>query len=309
MATDGGKFVDAEGTPADAVVDLPPDAQAAWVLQAVPAALVQRPGDPTSHEYYGVTTTGELSRRPGPGAPATLARELGTPTQSKATGTPAVASWAPGRVDVFVRGADKVIHQTWLKDGVWRDWGTLGDMQMTSDPAVATWGADRLDLFARGPGNELRHIWYEVGWSIRGWEDLGGSLASHPAVVASRPQRLDVFARGQAGDVLHLYFDTAWSTAGWVSLGGAANLGISATTRRASIADVYAADSGGRLKLMRVWLSGRTEWLETPISVKGEFRAVALGPRQVSILELGPGGELSARTLQYPDDRSPGPTP
>jgi hypothetical protein len=74
------------------------------------------------------------------------------------TSDPAVASWAPGRLDTFVRGGDNALWHKWFQGG-WSNWESLGGV-LTSDPAVASWSPGRLDVFVRGGDNALWHKWY-----------------------------------------------------------------------------------------------------------------------------------------------------
>ena len=48
------------------------------------------------------------------------------------TSDPAVCSWAPGRLDVFVRGTDNVLWHKWFQGG-WSGWESLGGI-LTSGP-------------------------------------------------------------------------------------------------------------------------------------------------------------------------------
>src|SRR3569833_2919476 len=83
-----------------------------------------------------------------------------------ATSAPAVASWADGRLDVFVRGTDSALWHRWYSGG-WSGWENLGGT-LTSAPAVTSWGANRLDVFARDTGSRLVHKWRN-GTSWSGW--------------------------------------------------------------------------------------------------------------------------------------------
>jgi hypothetical protein len=127
---------------------------------------------------------------------------------------PAASSWAPGRLDVFVRGTD---NQIWHKfyAGGWSTFSPLGGGTMDS-PAAVSWGNGRIDVFVRGTDNQLWHTWYANGWS--GWEPLGGGLASGPAVTTWGPGRLDVFVRGTDNQLWHKWYANGWS--GWQPLGG-----------------------------------------------------------------------------------------
>jgi hypothetical protein len=130
------------------------------------------------------------------------------------TSGPAVTSWAPGRLDVFVRGTDNALWHKWFSNG-WSGWESLGGV-LTSDPAAVSWGPNRIDVFVRGTDNALWHKWFSNGWS--GWESLGGGLTSGPAVASWGSNRLDVFVRGTDNALWHKWWANGWS--GWESLGG-----------------------------------------------------------------------------------------
>jgi hypothetical protein len=136
----------------------------------------------------------------------------------------AVASWAPGRLDQFVRGFDgAVYHKAW-QNGWFPSadaYESLGGFT-TGSPEVVSWGPNRLDVFVRGGDMALYHkAWNGSAWSpsVTGWENLGGILVSHPTVVSWGPNRLDVFGIGIDGALYHKAWDgAAWS--GWEGLGG-----------------------------------------------------------------------------------------
>ena len=75
---------------------------------------------------------------------------------------PTVASWAPGRLDVFARGLD---GQLWRRgcDGAWASWELLGG-GFNLRPAAASWAEQRIDVFARGLDSQLWHLAYDHGW-------------------------------------------------------------------------------------------------------------------------------------------------
>ena len=127
---------------------------------------------------------------------------------------PAVCSWAPGRLDTFVRGGDNALWHKWYSGG-WSGWEKLGGV-LTSDPAAVSWGNGRIDTFVRGTDSALWHKWYSGGWS--GWEKLGGYLSSGPAVCSWASGRLDVFVRGGDNALWHKWYNGSWS--GWERLGG-----------------------------------------------------------------------------------------
>src|SRR5215469_2167306 len=120
-------------------------------------------------------------------------QDLGGPI----TAPPAVASWAPHRLDVFAAGTDNQLDHKWWDGSTWHNFQTLGGV-FKEGPAAVSWGPNRIDVFVRGIDDHLGHLWWDGGqW--RGWEDLGGPLASGPAVSSWALNRLDVFAKGASG--------------------------------------------------------------------------------------------------------------
>ncbi|HEX6677798.1 MAG TPA: BNR-4 repeat-containing protein [Actinomycetes bacterium] len=136
---------------------------------------------------------------------------------------PSVASWAPGRLDVFTvnshGGLDHLFHAT-----RWSRWEHLasrgpGGLRYASPVAVTAWGPRRLDVFATNSGRRLvEHRWFDGmgggGW--RGRELLGTGpdrLAVAGMAVASwAPRRLDVFTSElHAHGLLHYWFSGRWN--------------------------------------------------------------------------------------------------
>lgn len=137
------------------------------------------------------------------------------------TSAPAVSSWAPGRLDVFARGADNALWHKWYA-GSWSGWENLGG-GLHSAPAAVSWASDRIDVFVRGTDDRLHTlVWDGTRW--HNWAALGTpsatvKLASAPAVASWRPNRLDVFVRGTDNALWHrAWQDNQWY--GWASLGG-----------------------------------------------------------------------------------------
>ena len=131
------------------------------------------------------------------------------------TSPPAVASWGPGRLDVFAAGADgQLVHRAF--DGEWDDWHTLGGI-FKGGPAAVSWGKNRIDIFVQGMDDHLGHFWWN-GEQWRGWQDLGGPISSPPAVASWESKRLDVFAAGPDGQLVHKRWNGTWND--WHTLGG-----------------------------------------------------------------------------------------
>lgn len=169
--------------------------------------------------------TNGADERPSAGPELAQVASAGTRDWISAGGTansgPAICSWADGRFDVFVRGADNAVwHRSWDQTE-WSSWESLGG-NIASDPAAVSWGPGHIDLFARGRDNALYRKVFDGGAWSKDWEKLGGSLASSPAVTSWAPGRLDVFARGTDGALYQKTFETGWTD--WVKRGGSFNL-------------------------------------------------------------------------------------
>ncbi|MDQ6945990.1 MAG: hypothetical protein M3256_06880, partial [Actinomycetota bacterium] len=81
---------------------------------------------------------------------------------------PAIASWGPGRLDIFGEGTDRQLWHAWWDIGRWGGWEPLGGV-LASAPAVAAWGTQRLDVLVRGSDDQTWHKWWGQGaWG--GWE-------------------------------------------------------------------------------------------------------------------------------------------
>ncbi len=151
-----------------------------------------------------------------------LALEFGTAPSFESLGgvitaSPAVASWGPGRLDVFVRGQDNALWQVTWNGASWSGWTGLGGV-LAAAPAAVSWGPNRIDVFVRGVDNALWHRAFASGTWL-GWEYLGGILTEAPAVSSWGSNRLDVFVRGTDSGLWHLAWDgVAWR--GWEGLGG-----------------------------------------------------------------------------------------
>ena len=109
------------------------------------------------------------------------------------TSAPAIASSAPGRMDVVARGTDGAVWTSAVVNGSFTGWHTLGGF-ILGDPEVTSWGPDRLDIFAVGGDQALWHrardgsTWYP-------WEPIGGILTSSPSSAAPAAGQLGVAAR------------------------------------------------------------------------------------------------------------------
>jgi hypothetical protein len=155
--------------------------------------------------------------------------------------SPAVSSWAPGRLDMFARGSDNALWHRFYDAG-WSGWESLGGT-LNSEPAAVSWSSGRIDVFWRGTDNALWHEWFAGAWF--GPESLGGTLTSGPAVASWAPGRLDVFARGADNALWHMFYDAGWS--GWESLGGGLSSEPAAVSWASGRLDVFARGTDNAL--------------------------------------------------------------
>lgn len=141
------------------------------------------------------------------------------------------ASWAPGRLDAFIRGTDSRMWHTWVDGSGWHGFeldptpnNPPGNqsVRIASQVAAVSFADGRLDLFARSTSGHLLHKWFllTLGWSR--WEDMGGCIRGAPSVSSWGPNRLDVFVRWCDRDgrsnLRHRYFDGSWH--GWEQVPG-----------------------------------------------------------------------------------------
>ncbi|HEX8632012.1 MAG TPA: trypsin-like serine protease [Catenuloplanes sp.] len=146
------------------------------------------------------------------------------------TSAPAVASFEPGRMDVFVRaGSNNSLFHRFFANGSWSVWSDLGG-ELTSAPAVASWGPGRLDIVARGwvrsggmtagmLPNQLVHKTWSAngGWSSWNHLDTGGpglnlGLTSAPTIAAWGVNRLDVFYRDADNQLCRKSWSGRWES-------------------------------------------------------------------------------------------------
>lgn len=210
------------------------------------------------------------------------------------TSGPAVASWAPNRLDVFGRGQNNALWHKWWDGSRWSEWEDLGGV-LTSSPAAVSWGPNRIDVFGRGQNNALWHKWWN-GSSWSQWEDLGGVLTSDPAVASWAPNRLDVFGRGQNNALWHKWWDgTRWSE--WEDLGGIITTAPAAVSWGPNRIDVFAR--GQNQSLWHLYWNG-VRWSAWEDLGGGTITsapaAASTGPNRLEVFARGRNNELLYRT-------------
>jgi hypothetical protein len=145
---------------------------------------------------------------------------------------PAVASWGPGRMDLFVLGSNAqneiALLHTWADNYSWSGtWKVVIGGPWSGAPAAVSSGPGRLDFFTRSYDAPL----YPNGrWPDRaGWHhrfdngvlgdgaELGGILTSPPAVASPGLDLLSVYTRGTDGYLWGINFNGGWSS--WYQVG------------------------------------------------------------------------------------------
>src|SRR5262249_35674392 len=124
-----------------------------------PAAFDPGPGDP---QPYAPIAGEEVAIR-GPNGAIWLRGWDGRDWTSwwslggRAASAPAIASWGPGRLDVFAAAVDGALWHRWW-DGAWQSWEWLGgSLAGGSTPAAVAPARGRLDVFVRGIDHALWH--------------------------------------------------------------------------------------------------------------------------------------------------------
>lgn len=143
-----------------------------------------------------------------------------TDTGVTSTTAPAVASSAPGRVDLLIRGSNARTTHVWFVDGV-----KAGSIALGGDMASATLSsADEgtLDALGLGKNGKIYRKHFDGSWSTH-WEKLGGVYMSSRAGAA--PNATDhttvITARGLGGGTYQRSLTPSSNGSGWVKVPGA----------------------------------------------------------------------------------------
>jgi len=169
------------------------------------------------------------------------------PQQSVISSRPAVSSWGPYRMDVFVTATDSKVKHLSYENG-WGSWEDLGGA-INSEPAAASWSPGRTDVFARGTDNAIYHKFYESQWypSQTDWENVGGNMSTSPTMTSYKDGRLDVFAQdASTGHLMHKWFELNWSSE-WIDTGITVPSQPNAVSWGPGRIDIFATDANGGL--------------------------------------------------------------
>lgn len=145
---------------------------------------------------------------------------LGAPPGG-AQGDPTIVSWAPGRLDVFVRGMDDKLWQIFQTSsgGIWSQWiQPVGDQgTLDSGPEASSRGPGRIDVFVRGTDGQVYQRYYENNAWNQGWIGHGDppgavTVVGEPTSVSRDGVVVDVFVRGSDDKLWQKHWSgSAWS--------------------------------------------------------------------------------------------------
>ena len=166
---------------------------------------------------------------------------IGSPHGRPIQGSPAVCSWSPGRMDVFVRGDDSALWHIAANNRVWGAWETLGGV-IASEPACISVNVGRLDVFALGQDKAMWGKTYLINGGWYAWVSLGGSFTSAPAVAAYKSNQISLIAMGQNNEVFES--DSAVVGKGWTSWYQATHLAAGGTPAVAAARPAISFNAG-----------------------------------------------------------------
>jgi BNR repeat-containing family member len=230
---------------------------------------------------------------------------LRTPILTRDIADPAVASWAPGRLDVFARDAQRgELLQKYYSGGWsrWRGFGLAPGGHPIGPPTVASWAQGRLDVFAVDlvTGRLLQRS-FQGSWG--NWVDRGPGPGGHrlaaPSATSWGDGRIDVVARDEVTDDLIHFWQTGstWHGPERLAAGPGGDYAPSIASWEPRRLDIFAATSAGRLA--QFYFKGSTwrGWSDKGRgpggrAVLGPTAVAAWGPGRLDVFSHLPGGQL-----------------
>jgi hypothetical protein len=255
------------------------------------------------------------------------------------TGNVASVSWAPKRIDLFMRDTNGHLQHMWTNDGGASiyggdDWGTgPSGWTIFGNPAAASWGPNHLDVFAlakSGSSYALVHrMWnqnsdYTV--TFTGWENWGSpsdsmgysGITTGVSAVSEEPNRVDAFVIADPVSAIpNLWMASRSGSSGsptWVNWGNSSGYQIYGTPSAASWGpgrwDVFVHDSGvgAGPPHLRQWYydasccTGWYDWGAPPNGMSGaDPSAIAMGENRLNIYLQGSDKNIYRRTWDFAD--------
>jgi hypothetical protein len=142
-------------------------------------------------------------------------QSLGHPSSTTLVGTPSATSWAPGRVDVYCKGADNAVYRDyWTASTGWSGWIAQGGT-IVADPASFTWAANNLDAYVVGTDNQIYHQYWDGSAFIPGpttWQQDLPEITTQYGVAVSTwgVGRQDMFVNTGSA-IAHNWYNYGWN--------------------------------------------------------------------------------------------------
>lgn len=157
---------------------------------------------------------------------------------------PAITADREGRLWVFARDAEGVVHANVRQDNIgWSGWQSLGGT-ITDGPSACLDAGGRVVVFGRGTDGAVWHKWLDgATWSA--WTSLGGGVRHAPSAALTRAGRLTVFAVGTDNALWHRFHDGGWSD--WISLEGQLTASPAAVVDGVGMLRVFGRGTDGAL--------------------------------------------------------------
>lgn len=210
----------------------------------------------------------KMSVSPGQTARALRAIEQGNRRHLKGSEwippAPAISSWGPKRLDIFVTGnTASISHKAYDNGKIWpsdttSQWEDLGQNYVVlGRPATVSWAGNKVATYFRGELGGINHRW----WNGSAWSNVGsagGAMSSDPVAIARTANVHELFAVGQDGNLYTRSWseETGWKGS-WLNLGGNGQLqgNPSIVSWSESHMDVVVRATSGRI-LRKAWTNG-----------------------------------------------------
>ncbi len=145
-------------------------------------------------------------------------QSLGHPSSTNLVGTPSATSWAPGRVDVYCKGADNAVYRDyWTASTGWSGWIVQGG-NIIGDPASVAWAPNNLDAYVVGTDDQIWHQYWNGSSFIPSqttWQqDLPEITTTNGVAVSSWGfGRQDIFVNTGSA-IAHNWYNYDWNANG-----------------------------------------------------------------------------------------------
>lgn len=151
-----------------------------------------------------------------------------------AQGDPTIVSWAPGRLDVFARGADNKLWSTFRAsaNAAWSAWTQpVGvDGTLASGPEASSRGPGRIDVFVVGTDGQAYQRLFENGswngfWIPRGDPPGAVGIQGEVTSVSRDGTIVDLFVRGTDDNLWQQHWNgSMWDAQWFLPVGDAGTL-------------------------------------------------------------------------------------